>query len=137
MDLGNGTRVRVRLPASIRASSPSPSIDTDNPDIRVGVENLLKTSPGRVFVDHGAPADVEFPSYASEGSDYIDLDTGNWYTLGADMQWVEVGNVQGPPGDTELSPEELQAIVDDAEAEVLAGLEPPVDLTILFYNSLA
>lgn len=32
---------------------------------------------------------------------------------------------------------DTQAIVDQAEAEVLADLEPPVDLTILFENSLA
>ena len=45
---------------------------------------------------------------------------------------------QGPPGEdgADLTPEERQAIVDDAEAEVLEELEPPVDLVVLFENSL-
>ena len=45
---------------------------------------------------------------------------------------------RGPAGEdgADLTPEERQAIVDDAEAEVLEELEPPVDLVVLFENSL-
>lgn len=44
----------------------------------------------------------------------------------------------GPPGEdgADLTPEERQAIVDDAEDAVLEELEPPVTLTVLFENSL-
>lgn len=41
----------------------------------------------------------------------------------------------GPPG--ELTPEEKAALADDAAEEVLADLEPPVNLVIVFENSLA
>lgn len=40
----------------------------------------------------------------------------------------------GPPG--ELTPQEKAALADDAATEVLADLEPPVDLVVLFENSL-
>lgn len=42
-----------------------------------------------------------------------------------------------PLADDPIPGVDTQAIVDQAEAEVLADLEPPVDLTILFENSLA
>ncbi|MBF6326607.1 hypothetical protein IU451_29345 [Nocardia cyriacigeorgica] len=39
----------------------------------------------------------------------------------------------GPPGDTELSPEERDQVI----ADVVADLEPPVNLILLFQNGMA
>ncbi|WP_063023763.1 hypothetical protein [Nocardia niwae] len=44
----------------------------------------------------------------------------------------------GPPGPAgEIAPEDMEQIADDAADQVLADLEPPVTLTLLFENGLA
>lgn len=43
----------------------------------------------------------------------------------------------GPPGSTELTPEQLAQLAEDTGEQVLEDLEPPVTLTLLFENGLA
>lgn len=56
---------------------------------------------------------------------------------GARVAVVAVPGPPGPPGDADLSPEEMAEVADSAAEQVLADLEPPVTLTLLFENGLA
>lgn len=76
------------------------------------------------------------PPGAPAGVAYLNENTGDIFQLGVDMDWLKIGNVKGPKGDSGdgvLSPAEIEAIA----AEIEADITPPVDLTIAFENALA
>ncbi|WP_280454765.1 hypothetical protein [Nocardia brasiliensis] len=60
---------------------------------------------------------------------------------GAQVLLVATPGPPGPPGipgeGGDLSPEERAALIDDASAQTLEDLEPPVSLVLLFENALA
>lgn len=91
------------------------------------------TAPDHVVIDVFVPLTADVEVVAQEVAVVAAPDPG-----GAHVIVVPSPGPPGPPGEdgADLTPEERQAIVDDAEAEVLEELEPPVDLVVLFENSL-
>lgn len=74
------------------------------------------------------------------GTVYLNRGTWDLFELrqvNGEMRWELIGNIRGPAGDTTLSPEEMAALVANVADEVEADLEPPIDLVVLFENSLA
>jgi hypothetical protein len=62
-------------------------------------------------------------------------------TAGPEITALPVPGLPGPPGPAgadgaELTPEQRDALIDDAAAEAVELLAPTVDLVVLFENAL-